>query len=154
MQLKIDNDLLTQWEPKVHRMLRNWSIQANEYEDIAQELRFTTLKAADHFNPNLGVSFHTYLHTAMNNKIGTLIHKTKQWSIGVPIEDYQNILISDITEEIPFWELGLKGPEMMIVDFLMCGYNMSEIQRFGILPKELSRIKRSLKQKLVCLKNE
>jgi len=77
-KIKIDNDLILQWEPKINRMLQTTSIRGMDREDIAQELRIAILKAAKGFDPNRKVSFHTYLHTTMINTIRTLITKAQR----------------------------------------------------------------------------
>jgi len=73
--VNIDNDLITQWEPKVQRMLLNTYVAGWDREDLAQELRIAIVKAAQGFQEDRGVLFHTYLHTAMVNTIRTLINK-------------------------------------------------------------------------------
>jgi RNA polymerase sigma factor (sigma-70 family) len=76
--MEINNALITQWEPKINRMLQTTSIRGMEREDIAQELRIAILKAAKGFDPERKVSFHTYLHTTMVNTIRTLITKAQR----------------------------------------------------------------------------
>ena len=44
--MKIDNDLILQWEPKINKMLSNIYIQGYDRDDLAQELRMIVLKAA------------------------------------------------------------------------------------------------------------
>ena len=72
MQMKIDNDLILQWEPKINKMLSNIYIQGYDRDDLAQELRLIVLKAAKLYKPNRNAIFHTYLHTAMVNRLKTL----------------------------------------------------------------------------------
>ena len=71
-QMKIDNDLILQWEPKINKMLSNIYIQGYDRDDLAQELRLIVLKAAKLYKPNRNAIFHTYLHTAMVNRLKTL----------------------------------------------------------------------------------
>ena len=71
-QMKIDNDLILQWEPKINKMLSNIYIQGYDRDDLAQELRMIVLKAAKLYKPNRNAIFHTYLHTAMVNRLKTL----------------------------------------------------------------------------------
>jgi len=72
-------ELLEQWEPKVHSMLRNVSILGLGREDIAQELRIAILKSARGYNPeNTSAKFHTYLHVSMLNVIRSLIAKAQK----------------------------------------------------------------------------
>ena len=76
--MKINNELILQWEPKINRMLQTTSIRGMDREDIAQELRIAILKAAKGFDSKRKVSFHTYLHTTMVNTIRTLITKAQR----------------------------------------------------------------------------
>tara|TARA_Y100000296_G_C5142680_1_gene241993 strand:- start:635 stop:1189 length:555 start_codon:yes stop_codon:yes gene_type:complete len=76
--MEVNNELLEQWEPKIHKMLQNTFILGMDRDDIAQELRIATLKAANHFDETKGVSFHTYLHTVMTNTIRTFISKAQK----------------------------------------------------------------------------
>ena len=76
--MKIDDDLIIQWEPKIQRMLSNVFIVGMDRDDIAQELRIAIVKAANHFDETKGVLFHTYLHTSMVNTIRTLISKAQK----------------------------------------------------------------------------
>ena len=48
--MKINDDLIVQWEPKIQRMLSNLFIIGMEKDDIAQELRIATMKAAKSFD--------------------------------------------------------------------------------------------------------
>ena len=73
--MHIDNELLTQWEPKVQSFLSKTYIRGLDRADIAQELRIAIMKAAKGFNEDRGVLFHTYLHTTMVNTIRTLLYK-------------------------------------------------------------------------------
>ena len=76
--MEITNDLIIQWEPKIHKFLQNTFVIGMDKEDLAQELRIAILKAAKHYNDDKGVSFHTYLHTVMVNTIRTLISKAQK----------------------------------------------------------------------------
>tara|TARA_Y100000593_G_C4320238_1_gene343401 strand:+ start:5910 stop:6449 length:540 start_codon:yes stop_codon:yes gene_type:complete len=76
--MKIDDDLIIQWEPKIQRMLSNVFVVGMDRDDIAQELRIAILKSAKSFDESRGVSFHTYLHTTMINTIRTLITKAQK----------------------------------------------------------------------------
>ena len=71
--MEINNDLIKQWEPKIQKMLQGTSIIGMDRDDIAQELRIAIMRAANGFDEDKGVVFHTYLHTAMVNTIRTLI---------------------------------------------------------------------------------
>ena len=76
--IKIDNDLIKQWEPKVQKMSTASFVLGMETEDIAQELRIAVIKAARGFDSDQGVAFHTYLHTIMVNTLRTLISRAKK----------------------------------------------------------------------------
>ena len=76
--MKIDNDLIIQWEPKIQRMLANVFIIGMDRDDIAQELRMAIMKAAKSFDDSRGVIFHTYLHTTLVNTIRTLISRVQK----------------------------------------------------------------------------
>ena len=78
MPIEINEDLIKQWEPKIHRMLATTSVRGYSKEDLEQELRISILKAAKGFNEDKGVIFHTYLHTAMVNTLRTLIAKAQR----------------------------------------------------------------------------
>ena len=75
--MNIDDALIQQWEPKVQRMLKNTHVMGWDREDLAQELRVAIVKAAQGYQEDRGVLFHTYLHTAMTNTIRTLITKAQ-----------------------------------------------------------------------------
>lgn len=86
--MEINDALIMQWEPKVQKMTSNTYIAGMDREDLAQELRFAVVKAAQGFEEDRGVLFHTYLHTAMTNTIRTLIAKSnKTPTATVSIDD-------------------------------------------------------------------
>ena len=76
--MEINDDLVVKWEPKIQKMVSNVFVVGMEGDDIAQELRISLLKSAKAYDENRGVSFHTYLHTAMVNTLRTLITKAKR----------------------------------------------------------------------------
>ena len=53
-------------------MLSKIYVQGYDRDDLAQELRMIVLKAAKLYKPNRNAIFHTYLHTAMVNRLKTL----------------------------------------------------------------------------------
>ena len=77
-RMDINDELIEQWEPKINKMLQNTFVIGLDREDIAQELRIAIVKAAQGYNEDKGVLFHTYLHTAMVNTIRTLIYKAER----------------------------------------------------------------------------
>ena len=101
--MDVNNELLEQWEPKIHKILQNTFILGMDRDDVAQELRISILKAAHHFDETKGVSFHTYLHTVMMNTIRTFISKAQKtknvsttYSIsGISTEEYPEGYVSN-----------------------------------------------------------
>jgi RNA polymerase sigma factor (sigma-70 family) len=84
-----EEELLEQWEPKVHSMLRSVSIIGLDSEDIAQELRIAILKSARGYNPeNTVAKFHTYLHVSMLNVIRSLIAKAQKRVSTVSLDQH------------------------------------------------------------------
>ena len=84
-----EEELLEQWEPKVHAMLRSVSIIGLDKEDIAQELRIAILKSARGYNPeNTKAKFHTYLHVSMLNVIRSLIARAQKRVSTVSLEQH------------------------------------------------------------------
>ena len=71
--MRIDNDLILQWEPKIQKMVGNTFIAGMDREDIAQELRIALMKVAKKYDSSKGAIFHTYLHTSLLNTIDAAI---------------------------------------------------------------------------------
>ena len=82
MAIEINDDLIKQWEPKIHKLLQNTFVIGMDQADLEQELRIAIIKAARGFNEDKGVLFHTYLHTAMVNTLRTLISKAQRQVIS------------------------------------------------------------------------
>ena len=82
-EIEINDDLITQWEPKVQKLASAVFVLDMDRDDIAQELRIAILKAAKGFDSSLGTSFHTYLHTTMMNTLRTLIVKAQRKHLEV-----------------------------------------------------------------------
>ena len=104
-QMKIDNDLILQWEPKINKMLSNIYIYGYDREDLAQELRMIVLKAAKLYKPNRNAIFHTYLHTAMVNRLKTLwmqaSKKIQGYSLDLETsEDENSYKLSDFVKQL------------------------------------------------------
>ena len=76
--MEINNQLITQWEPKIQKMVSGVFVVGMERDDIAQELRIGIMKAAKAYDETRGILFHTYLHTALVNTIRTLISKAQR----------------------------------------------------------------------------
>jgi len=98
--MDINDDLITQWEPKIQKMVYSAEIVGLDNEDIAQELRIALVKAAKAFDPDneKGAIFHTYLHTALVNTIRTLINKAKR---NLKTNTATSIDLVDLYETIP-----------------------------------------------------
>ena len=92
--MKIDNDLIIQWEPKIQRMVSNVFIIGMDRDDIAQELRIAIIKAAKSFDESRGVIFHTDLHRTLVNTIRTLISRVQKRpqtrSLDVELDGYDS----------------------------------------------------------------
>ena len=76
--MKINDELILKWEPKIQKLATSTFIIGMDKDDIAQELRIAILKAAKAYDSNRGIIFHTYLHTTMINTIRTLMTKAQE----------------------------------------------------------------------------
>ena len=105
--MKIDDSLITQWEPKIQKLLKDTFVVNMDREDIAQELRIAIIKAAQGFDEDRGVIFHTYLHRAMINTIRTLIARGKRHPNDLSLDstsvimdkDYDKLTLADTLED-------------------------------------------------------
>ena len=178
--MEINNDLIKQWEPKIQKMLQNTSIVGMDRDDIAQELRIAIMRAAQGFDEDKGVVFHTYLHTAMVNTIRTLITKAQKMlalssleeqltfrdsenddnNMGDSIKDINSTLIVDESEEM-MSDIELEGlfvanhlnwSEQTFIRLRLEGMTMEEITE----DIEISayRVRESLRVKFKGLKHE
>jgi RNA polymerase sigma factor (sigma-70 family) len=95
--IEINDDLIVKWEPKVQKLASSVFVLDMDRDDIAQELRISILKAAKGFNPQLGTTFHTYLHTTMMNTLRTLIVRAQRKHVDMQsIEDMLEVGIDDV----------------------------------------------------------
>lgn len=178
--MEINNDLIRQWEPKIQKMLQNTSIVGMDRDDIAQELRIAIMRAAQGFDEDKGVVFHTYLHTAMVNTIRTLITKAQKMlmlssleeqltfrdsenddnNMGDNIKDINSTLVVDESEEM-MSDIELEGlfvanhlswSEQTFIRLRLEGMTMEEITE----DIEISsyRIRETLRNKFKGLRNE
>ena len=178
--MEINNDLIQQWEPKIQKMLQNTSIVGMDRDDIAQELRIAIMRAAQGFDEDKGVVFHTYLHTAMVNTIRTLITKAQKMlmlssleqqltfrdsenddnNMGDNIKDINSTLVVDESEEM-MSDIELEGlfvanhlswSEQTFIRLRLEGMTMEEITE----DIEISsyRIRETLRNKFKGLRNE
>ena len=146
--MDINDGLIRQWEPKVQKMASNTYILGMDREDLAQELRLAVVKAAQGFEEDRGVLFHTYLHTAMTNTIRTLLSKSRKLIpfttslddvssdfTTMPVQSYEILKAladsSDFTVDVEFKEF-LEGcfldeQEQAFVTLRLEGLTMEEI---------------------------
>ena len=171
--MEINNDLIKQWEPKIQKMLQTTSIVGMDRDDIAQELRIAIMRAAQGFDEDKGVVFHTYLHTAMVNTIRTLITKAQKMlnlssleeqrtfrdsendnSIGdaLLIVDESETMMSDIELEGLFVANHLNYSEQTFIRLRLEGMTMEEITED--LEVSAYRVREALRTKFRALKNE
>ena len=146
--MDIDEELMNQWEPKVQKIASNTFVVGLDRDDIAQELRIALIKAAQGFEEDRGVLFHTYLHTAMINTVRTLIAKAQR---RVPSESLDSTYVTaesgeihqssellraladpgEFTEDVEFDELlaesDLSPLERQFIDLRLEGLTMEEI---------------------------
>ena len=165
--MEINDDLIRQWEPKVQKMTGNTYIAGMDREDLAQELRLAVVKAAQGFEEDRGVLFHTYLHTAMTNTIRTLVSKSqKSPAFTVSIDDVSSDFSSmpqqsyeilealtdpsDFTIDIEFQEFldncYLTSQEYAFIVLRLEGLTMEEIT--GELEESSYKLRHSSKRKL------
>ena len=166
----INDELIQQWEPKVQKFASNTYIQGLDRDDIVQELRIAIVKAAQGFEEDRGVLFHTYLHTAMNNTIRTVMGRTsrqlKTESLDMTIADYGytgyndnqiptrilEALIdpSEFTTEVEFQELldeaNLTSLEAQFLKLRLEGLTMEEISED--LGDSAYKIRQGVREKL------
>jgi len=131
--MEINDDLITQWEPKINRLLANTFVTGMDKDDIAQELRIAIIKAAKGFDEDRGVIFHTYLHTSMVNTIRTLISRGRREPIDLSLE-------TTVTDDGQIPSSILKALEDPVNTFeevefedLLSGFDLTSVERKFIL---------------------
>ena len=161
MAIEINDDLIKQWEPKIHRLLQNTFVIGMDHGDLEQELRIAIIKAARGFNEDKGVLFHTYLHTAMVNTLRTLISKAQRQVISDSLDQITdaeviptkilNLLQAadekerfEIADVLNQYDLTLK--EQRFVFLRLEGLTMEEISHE--LEDSAYRIRQSLQNKI------
>jgi len=55
MPIEINDELISQWEPKIQKLLENTFVLGLDKHDLEQELRIAIVKAAKGFNEDRGV---------------------------------------------------------------------------------------------------
>ena len=161
MAIEINDDLIKQWEPKIHKLLQNTFVIGMDQADLEQELRIAIIKAARGFNEDKGVLFHTYLHTAMVNTLRTLISKAQRQVISDSLDqitdaeviptkilnllqaadDKERFEIADVLNQ---YDLTLK--EQRFVFLRLEGLTMEEIS--NEIEDSAYRIRQSLQNKI------
>ena len=161
MAIEINDDLIKQWEPKIHKLLQNTFVIGMDQADLEQELRIAIIKAARGFNEDKGVLFHTYLHTAMVNTLRTLISKAQRQVISdslnqiteaeiIPtkilnrlqaLDDQERFEIADVLQQYD-----LTSKEQRFVLLRLEGLTMEEIS--NEIEDSAYRIRQSLQNKI------
>ena len=166
--MEINDELIIQWEPKVQKMASHVYINGLDRDDLAQELRLAIVKAAQGFQEDRGVIFHTYLHTAMTNTIRTLMSKAQRYPYTVSTDEFaldwrehhegQSAEIiealtdpSDFTEDVNFTDIlnsyGLSDLEHIFITLRLEGLTMGEISED--LGESAYKIRNGVKEKLI-----
>jgi RNA polymerase sigma factor (sigma-70 family) len=164
-RMDINNELIEQWEPKINKMLQNTFVIGMDKTDIAQELRIAIVKAAQGFNEDKGILFHTYLHTAMVNTIRTLIYKAgrqlKSASLDAKyndsdyfayedlLADEDNTLMEDVEFDILLSSMKFNSIEQNFLRLRIEGLTMEEITQD--LGDSAYKIRHSLQEKVKFL---
>ena len=170
--MNIDDDLIQQWEPKVQRFVLSTYVAGWDREDLAQELRIAIVKAAQGFQEDRGVLFHTYLHTAMVNTIRTLISKAQHTISSESLDrvysgdDMDSVIPARLLQALLQEEEGLEEVEMqeelsqyslsksekLFVELRLEGLTMEEISED--LNESSYKVRTSVREKLKDLLHE
>lgn len=164
----MQQDLITQWTPKIYKMLQRYPVYGHEYEDLVQELKMVILRCDKKFDAGRGASFHTYLHRALLNKILQLRNRQhKIIPIYTPAETEDNTenkdtLLNQIKDtKIPDEELlilltgvAMNTGETLLLDLLLCGLNIKDVKKIALNPEEISIIHRGLRNKFLWLRTD
>jgi len=157
VSMQINDDLIKQWEPQVHKVARNVSVIGMDYEDIVQELRIGVMKAAKGYREDSGVIFHTYLYKTLMNTASTLITKASKHYRAMPTVDITDDIDfilkdnSDHTLDIEtvdmLTNLQLSCMEKEFIRLRMQGYSMKELGEYLDI-KGVYRLNKQIKQKV------
>ena len=166
--MEINDQLVTQWEPKIQKMVSSVFVVGMERDDIAQELRIALLKSAKAFDETRNVLFHTYLHTALVNTIRTLISKAqRQPEIRSIDEVFLNNFVpteistalidpEDYEQKVELNQLinsrGLETKEQLFLQLKLDGLTMDEIS--VDLKESAYKVRQSLREKFSGLADE
>ena len=167
--MEINDDLIKQWEPKIVRMLSHTFVIGMDWDDLAQELRIAIMKAAQGFDEDRGVIFHTYLHTAMVNTLRTLIHKAQKYETPISLDatyyDNDEPLLEQLADSLSYGSatevdielhelldsLDLTSDERQYIILRIEGLTMEEISED--LKMSAYKLKDSLRTRLEYLLN-
>ncbi|HAI41565.1 MAG TPA: hypothetical protein DCM40_27360 [Maribacter sp.] len=163
--MRINDDLIEKWEPKIYKMLQNAYIEGWEKEDLVQELRLTIIRAAKKYDSNRNASFHTYLHTAMVNTLRTLHTKStkKVDTVSMDRNNSSSNLDGDeftLKDKLPSTDnsidelrldhflnsLGLENNEKEFLTMKYKNYTMEHIQD-NLTDTSIYKVKKSLRNK-------
>ena len=163
--MKINDDFIQQWEPKIQKFLNKSYVKDMEREDLAQELRIAVLKAAKGFDETRNVSFHTYLHTTLINTLRTLISKAKKHSLDVISLDAQlekevvplnvsialeDVISSETQHDLELVDLlkswGLTPNELKFIELRVEGWTMEQIT--NVIGDSAYKLRSSLQEKV------
>jgi len=76
MTIPIDDNLITQWEPKIQGLVNKYYVSGMDKDDLIQELRMVLMRCAEKYDSSKSTAtFHTYVHRGMINTLITLINK-------------------------------------------------------------------------------
>lgn len=145
--MQVTSDLLAQWEPKIHRMLRGVYLRGMDYEDAAQELRIALARAVEKFDAGRHASFHTFLHTVLANQVRTLIAKAVRTRTPLP-EAFLQFAPGHRDEYSSLSFKNFTSGEAILVDLILCGYNIAEIERLSVSKQRVREVLRQLRTKL------
>ncbi len=151
----INDELIEQWEPQVHKIARTMSIIGMEYDDIVQELRMGVMKAAKGYKEESGVIFHTYLYKTLMNTASTLITRASKKHKAMPTVpmpdgfdqkdgegEAKDLEILDTLDN-----LDLSCMEREFIQLRMEGFSMKELgEKLGV--KGVYRLNKQIKQKV------
>ena len=122
--MKINDDLIVQWEPKIQRMLSNLFIIGMEKDDIAQELRIATI-----YESNSG-----------DNMLPTEILK----ALEDPYDYEADVAVNDLLENN-----SLTPNEKLFIQLRLYGLTMEEITED--LEESAYKVRQILREKFVDL---
>ena len=136
--MEINDDLITQWEPKIQKKVANTVIWGMDRDDIAQELRLAIIKEAKAFNKTHGAIFHTYLHTTMDNTVRTLMSKVKKrkdemYAVPLEITNQDNSSTKEVIDMVSIMDWSFSEKHSQIY-----GYDDIEVADF-ITRKKLTK---------------